>query len=644
MFTFCGKLALTGLVLLVLAPWCVLGQSPDTLYVLEEIKIEADRAGSQSASGSFLADVNRLVALGTQDAVRLMDHIPGLDIRQAGSSGAALASFRGLGAASTSIMLDGIRLMDPATGSFDLSLIPASLVRNLKAQSGTAAGFTPGGVLSFETPDVMSPGLTLEMGAFGRKSVQAQAGMARERTSVVGALTASDYEGDFPYAHPARLGHPVVRRQGADRQNASFFLSARRPFRIFGEESRGGAGPETEFRVTALGSRVSRAIPALSNADGPGADQEDALFLTGLNLNTFLSGMPIHATLSSLRSEFRYVPVSRESTLVRTSEVVLKARTGRVVSPRWLMTWQPEVRHGRVNTGREWREIEAGTRISADHVRTSLLAGAFLEYRFRSSGEHQAASEDPAPRNGHAMAPGVWMAYRIVKDLDARLAMARVVRLPTLNERFWEPGGNAWLLPERGMQMEGALEYHNIESGLQTRVVVFASRLSDRIVWRPTLAGNARHIWIPQNVAHVRGKGIEGHFSAMILPRFRATVSGTRLVQKDYSNSRAASYGRQLRFVSPWSAAIDLEYRGGRLGVFSTTRLTGRRFTATDESAWMPAQHVLDAGLVLHVRIGSLPVTAHFSGLNLTNESRVSSPWMPMPSREWRLLLTLGER
>ncbi len=201
------------------------------------------------------------------------------------------------------------------------------------------------------------------------------------------------------------------------------------------------------------------------------------------------------------------------------------------------------------------------------------MMGAYVDARWRNTAVLQgigAPLEGNAKERDVAMAPGAWWGIRTRWGGEMRLAVARIFRLPTLNERFWEPGGNSDLRPERGQQVEWLVAYRPSSGRLFARVVLFGSRISDRIVWRPAFAGTQRRIWTPDNVARVSGRGLEAFGRWRIAQPWTLTVSGTRLRQVDYSNKAAASYGRQLRFVAPWSATSEAEYRRGQSGLFAS--------------------------------------------------------------------------
>ena len=63
--------------------------------------------------------------------------------------------------------------------------------------------------------------------------------------------------------------------------------------------------------------------------------------------------------------------------------------------------------------------------------------------------------------NGEAVPfiPSVGASYDFTKAIKAKAKISRNYRIPTLNDRFWNPGGNPDLQAESGWSQEATLEY-----------------------------------------------------------------------------------------------------------------------------------------------------------------------------------------
>lgn len=612
-------------------------QEADSVRVLDAIVIEEQRDDERSFPGALTLRLDALSAQAAPDAARLLDHVPGMHVRRSGTTGAAFASFRGLGAASTRIEFEGIRLVDPATGSFDLSLFPPALIGSLSVMSGTAAGSVPGGRIALGVPEVSSARASFRGGAFGYREVAARAGQAGTHSSISALASVSDSDGSFRYRHPVWMGHPVVRREGADRRHAAALVHVRRDTRPAASPGSSQRGAGAVFRAMVLATHVDRSLPPLSISSAAPASQQDDLLLAGVQVQTQWSGMPVRASLSTTHSRFQYRHPSRDTTRVVLGQIALRGRIDRVLSARWTAAVEPSLALSRTATEQQHHIIDGALRMSMGHVRETWMVGAFIDARHRST----RTSLRPSSETAATLAPGLWWTHALLPGLESRIAVARVLRLPTLNERYWVPGGNPALRAERGMQAEWMLSYRPGEA-VHLRVVTFLSRLKERIVWRPIYLDASRQIWTPDNVALVEGRGLEAYVHWSPFPSTNVTISGTRRTQRDRSNPSAASYGHQLRFVAPWSIHGTLEWQYESVGFFGTWHHTARRYTATDGSLWMPAYRVVDAGMVWHAAEDRFGLDIRLTASNLFNEAYESAPWMPMPGRSWRLEVVLG--
>ena len=98
-----------------------------------------------------------------------------------------------------------------------------------------------------------------------------------------------------------------------------------------------------------------------------------------------------------------------------------------------------------------------------------------------------------------------------------RLSAGQNFRAPTLNDMYWNPGGNPNLKPEKGILSE--LGYSFLYKGIKTGVTAYYSLIDNWIQWLPQNNG----IWQPQNVKKVESKGLEFSFT------YRKKVKGMDL-------------------------------------------------------------------------------------------------------------------
>lgn len=132
------------------------------------------------------------------------------------------------------------------------------------------------------------------------------------------------------------------------------------------------------------------------------------------------------------------------------------------------------------------------------------LAGAYL---YTSLGDRLNVSV-----NGRAevidsmqvLLPGINASYDITHWLQVRVNVQRTFRMPTLNELYYNPGGNPALKPEKGWNQDAGYTM-NIKRTLtvQHSLSVYNRVINDWIIW----FGGA--IWTPHNIATVHSRGLQ---------------------------------------------------------------------------------------------------------------------------------------
>ncbi|MCA1747428.1 MAG: TonB-dependent receptor, partial [Bacteroidales bacterium] len=123
-------------------------------------------------------------------------------------------------------------------------------------------------------------------------------------------------------------------------------------------------------------------------------------------------------------------------------------------------------------------------------------------------------------------------------DLVIKGNFARNYHHPTLNDLYWQPGGNPDLLPEEGYSGEITVQYAAAAEGrsVSTALTGYHARINDWILWLPGFKG----YWEPVNVAEVRSSGLEYQLAVKVAVR-RTTLQlhGNMAVTR----VRGAGYG-----------------------------------------------------------------------------------------------------
>jgi iron complex outermembrane receptor protein len=125
-------------------------------------------------------------------------------------------------------------------------------------------------------------------------------------------------------------------------------------------------------------------------------------------------------------------------------------------------------------------------------------------------------------------------------NLVLRGNFARNYHHPTLNDMYWQPGGNPDLRPEEGYTGEVTVLWEKAaeERSVSTSLTGYYSRISDWILWLPGFKG----YWEPVNLSEVRSYGLEYQLSAeLAVRRTRLRLHGNVALShtRDYSGEVA---------------------------------------------------------------------------------------------------------
>jgi outer membrane receptor protein involved in Fe transport len=243
------------------------------------------------------------------------------------------------------------------------------------------------------------------------------------------------------------------------------------------------------------------------------------------------------------------------------------------------------------------------------------LAGAPTGSHRRASGSAallddiqlgERASLHPAARldvvgNTIGISPGIAATFRPVRNgalsqLQLRAGAGASFRPPTLSELYLDRGGvdpNPDLVAERAWSVDAGASYH--AGPLTFSVGVFASRYDDLIKYELTPPFRIK----PRNVGLARVAGLESQLALLLPSGFVAEVSYSYL---DAVNLRKGERGGNLLAYRPPHRIFGrLARQGDRIEGYAQANYTSSMPRNEFETAFLPAQLVLDAGAGMRV-------------------------------------------
>ncbi len=529
---------------------------------------------------------------GASSVADLLSMRSGAFVKQYGSTGLASLSMRGMGGTQTQVLLDGLRVANPQTGQLDLSLLPTLLIESVEVQHGAGSARhgsgSLGGTVHLRTLRPQTDPLFRVAGgggAYGERHVSALVSGGRGAWSGLVAGRHYRTDGDFRYRNTFLVPPQTLRRTGARARTTTLY--GRGTWR----------GDEQEWHLSGWWTRARRGLPGPASARSAGARQWDELGRIWTEGTLSLGKGTLTFSAQGQRSRLRY-----RNPPTRTDETTFTTATDA----------DAELRHPLASLG----TITAGTTVGYDQASLNggvdRLSGAtFVDatlslspfelqpaVRLDAIRANGAPTVVPSPRLGVRLRP-----FDEV-GLTLRGLVGRAFRYPTFNERYYEPGGTPSLRPEDGWTTEGGLSFRLARShGLfAVNATAFATRLTDKIVWRPSYVVEGVQVWSPSNVSRVYSRGLELSLRGQRQLSSDLTLSGgsqfTHTEAENRANPNSPAYGAQLSYVprQSWKLWSRVEWQG--LSVSATGRLVGTRFYSSDESKSLAPYQTVDVRAV----------------------------------------------
>ncbi len=245
--------------------------------------------------------------------------------------------------------------------------------------------------------------------------------------------------------------------------------------------------------------------------------------------------------------------------------------------------------------------------------------------------------------------PGIGITYKPYGNIAINANIAKNYRLPTLNDRYWSPGGNPDLMPESGwsqdinfelsdLKLYDETENINTYFGLNHLSVSFYHRkMTNWISWVPGSSG----LWSPENILEVRSYGTEANKTLSynmenITVKTTMFYSWTKSVYEKTGRETDASIGKQLTYIPEHQAGINAKLSVGDYTFFYNHKLTGKRYTTADNSRWLEPYQLADIKIAYYLKTANMKTSFFITAHNIWNRQYEIMQSRPMPLRYFK--------
>lgn len=565
----------------------------------------------------------------------LSESVP-LSIKAYGPGSLATISLRGTGAVHTRVAWNGLVINSPMLGQTDLSIIPASFADEVKVDYGSRSMFSSpgafGGLINIATSTTWENAFRISSdagtGSYGlwNGSVKAETGNGNFQT--VTRIFLNTSKNNFRFLNKLSYPYPVYERR-TDSEYSQKALMQELFFK--------GTNKVTSASVWA--QSAERNIPSgiFSSAPSAGERQRDESVRAvikhseyfGKSTFELVSGI-FFENLNYFNRQASINSINHSASFTGKASWEYVAKTDLRV--KLIITDEFNVVHSVNYAGVKKRNIFNLTAIA----RKRIFKDAGLTLLFNETAD--------GARLGMPDYSGGFEYYISGnKDRWVKFNHSKNTRLPTLNDMFWNPGGNPDIRREYCFSEElgaGVRRMIANSAEINFEAAAYTMRIRDMIQWMP----GEYSYWTPVNYRSVNVRGAEINTTIKYNSgKFKLRFSGNYAFNNSFHSRGSEDIkGKKLIYVPLHRAGGILSAEYSQLYVSLDAGYTGKRYITPDNSSFLEGFFLIDPEAGINIPFNRNRIGMKLRIENIMNTSYETIAWYPMPGR--RFLFSLNYR
>jgi outer membrane cobalamin receptor len=542
-------------------------------------------------------------------------------VRQYGAGMLASPSFRGTSPGHTALFWNGIPLNSISLGQSDLSILPVEATDRVEVHFGSAAALfgneAIGGSVHLSTSPPQEKGvsgsLSQTVGSFGLAQTSLTAGYGANKVRFQSKLYRQNLPNTFRYRDISRAGAPWEQQDHAHFRQQGVL-----------QELWWQPTSRAQVKASVWYNQAEREIQPLLGSNTEDV-QEDESFRAVVDYQ-----YQQRNAIWKLKGAFIQDRLQFNAQDNQTQQGILGLDWERPSAGNWALragvrgTWMDAKLSTYTATEQRWEAYQSLGWQEGEHISVSINLRQ-LAY----------------PNELVPFLPGLGLDWRLFErdrtSLYFKTAFGLGLKLPTLNDRYWEPGGNPNLQPEKSQNGEMGFQLKQTGNfSWSQRLTYYRMQVDDWIIWLPKGA-----IWSPENIREVNNQGLEyqgesswttGHIT------WQANLAYT------YSSTRdlAQEGSQQLSYSPKHQGNARLQVKRNDLALDLSGFYVGPRSIASGNSRILEGFALGNLGLTYSgVKWKSLQMPLRFQVLNVFNQSYQVLYLRAMPGRSYQLNLTL---
>lgn len=608
----------------------------DTVSLGEVLIVPSIPEGAKGYKVSYIDNDLLRSAFSNSIADALNFNTP-LYIKSYGLGGTATSSFRGMGASHTQIVWEGMRIDNPMTGQSDLSTIMTYLTGDITIYNGgTPMGFGnrgPGGTVAIQSIPEWKDKISIEyrqnIGSFSNllETIDLSAGKKNINYRLRAYL--QNAENNHEYYDPLSDTEEILKREGAAYKTRGMLheINLKNKSTVF--------GGKLWYNFSDRDLPGSTAYPTT-----PGNErQTDESIRALVSFHTYKTKTDFEGQVGYISDWMLY---TNESFLI-TSRNQVNAVNARLTG---IYNF---TENSMLKLGFDYKTTGVNTNNYDDLIQRNKSA---LELSYSLLVKQRLGlftSLNQELMNGEflRLSPSAGFDIRFFNKGDYHLkgSIGLSNHLPTLNDLYWLPGGNADLKTEKASNYEITVSYKDRLLKTLTidgSITAYRSLIDNMILWVPV----SEYVWQPENVASVVSNGVEidqkiSYSSGNQGIKFIGSYYFTDVSRNKGLTVDDNTVGKQLIYVPSNMASFSLIYRYNKLMFTWMTSYTGKRYITDDNSENLPPYWLNSVSLEELFSIKSTILGARFKVNNIFGTDYQSVLNYPMPWRSYMLSLSI---
>ena len=550
-----------------------------------------------------------------------------------GNNQLSTIALRGTTASQTAVLWNGININSPTLGQTDFSLLPFFLFDELSIRYGSASSLygsdAIGGsiLIGQQAPEFkkkFNATFYQQVGSFGRFGTGLKATYGNQRWEFRTKLFRSVIENDFPYESPAvgyskNQNHAAVDNYGIDQQ-VHFEISESQAISMEG--------------MYTYNFREIQPAVTNDNADETLLDRHIRLSLNYQN-DSRIGILSVTTGYVSSDQDYTNDIVSR----VESEQVTALISVDKSLNAR-----------NNLRYGFNYSYLSASSENFVSRVSENRY-DAFVSFRhvlrqfwLVSANLRQSFYADRYAPFAPSLGTEVQVFHEDKKKLIVRGQIARGYRVPTLNDRYWIPGGNPDVSPEDAFHLETGINLsRNVDDlSYSLDATIYRTWINDMIVWIPE--GN---VWSPTNLQKVSSYGAElkarsNHSFGKYKLKTELIYSFTRSINQTEEDPQFDN--KQLAYVPLHSGRLFASLMVNKWSFDTRLNITGIRYTTLDNinTQALDPYALLDTSIGKQLLLWKMNLQIRAEALNVFDIYYENLKNHAMPGRHYAISILLN--